>query len=52
MNRGKMEANMTTATAYCWIVWQRNWTARTEYHWISPCRKRLERAEDYTQENV
>lgn len=46
-NRGKMEAGMTTATAYCWIIWQREWTGPTEYHWIAPCRKRLERAEDY-----
>lgn len=50
MNRGRMEANMTTATAYCWIVWTAGWSGRTEFHWIAPCRKRLERADDYLTE--
>lgn len=50
MNRGRMEAGMTTATAYCWIIWTPGWSARTQYDWIAPCRKRLERTTDYTME--
>lgn len=37
-----------TATAYCWIVWDRL-ADRAPYTWIPPCRKALERPEDYRQ---
>jgi hypothetical protein len=48
MNRGKCEAGMTTATAYCWLVWTSERSAKqTLFDWIPPCRKRLERPEDY-----
>ena len=51
MHKGKLSAKGSTATAYCWLVW--DCTAErsvTRFHWIAPCRKRLERAEDYSQE--
>lgn len=48
MHRGRLEKDGTTATAYCWIVWDKwNGTRETRFHWIAPCRKRLERASDY-----
>ena len=48
MHKGKLSANGSTATAYAWLVWDiDNRDAPTELHWIAPCRKRLERAEDY-----
>lgn len=38
----------STATAYCWIVWTASGRhGQTTFDWIAPCRKRLERAEDY-----
>lgn len=39
----------STATSYCWIVWQtrRSYPAETIVRWIPPCRKRLEKPEDY-----
>jgi hypothetical protein len=46
MNKGVCRANMTTATAYCWVVWA-GVTTHTEFDWIPPCRKRLEKAGDY-----
>ena len=52
MHKGKLTATGSTATAYCWLVWVKhhgsfvNW-GPTETHWIPPCRKRLERGEDY-----
>lgn len=49
LNKARMDANMTTATAYCWIIWTRIPPEATEYHWIAPCRKRLERPEDYAK---
>lgn len=49
MHKGKLSAKGSTATAYCWLVWRKNdRTGRTQFDWIAPCRKRLERKEDYT----
>ena len=49
MHKGKLTATGSTATAYCWIIWHKNWDSSkpTTFDWIPPCRKRLERAEDY-----
>ncbi|MBY6120241.1 hypothetical protein KUV64_13975 [Mameliella alba] len=38
----------STATSYCWLVWDLH--CRCEYprfHWVAPCRRRLERPGDY-----
>lgn len=44
----------TTATSYCWVVWRKGLIERTyaRLHWIAPCRARLERPEDYTQDTA
>lgn len=47
MHRGKLSPTGSSATAYCWIVWTSATPARTEFRWIAPCRKQLERPEDY-----
>lgn len=48
MHKGKLSAKGSTATAYCWIVWnKRKLHSPTQFGWIPPCRKRLERASDY-----
>lgn len=50
MHRGKLSATGSTATAYCWLIWMQYCPSDrfgTRFGWISPCRKRLERAEDY-----
>lgn len=48
MHKGRLLANGSTATSYCWLVWQAHLIGKqTNFHWIPPCRKRLERAEDY-----
>lgn len=36
----------STATSYCWLIWCRDIPPQP-FHWISPCRKRLERPGDY-----
>lgn len=46
MHKGKLSAKGSTATAYCWLVWIMGEDG-TRFDWIAPCRKRLERAEDY-----
>jgi hypothetical protein len=47
MHKGKLTATGSTATAYCWVVWRKRHKGLTEFGWIPPCRKRLERASDY-----
>ncbi len=49
IHRDKLTATGTTATAYCWIVWlcHKTINRRPQFHWIPPCRKRLEREGDY-----
>lgn len=52
MHRGRLTATGSTATSYCWLVWElaRPRLETPRFHWIAPCRKRLERAGDYGQE--
>ena len=52
MHRGRLAPEGSTATAYCWLVWglgpNADWHQHgTRLHWIAPCRRRLERREDY-----
>lgn len=50
MHKGRLSATGSTATAYCWLVWDRStaWPdVDPSFHWLPPCRKRLERTEDY-----
>lgn len=46
MHKGRLAPEGSTATAYAWLVWIDGETD-TRLRWIPPCRKRLERAEDY-----
>ncbi len=47
MHKGRLSATGSTATAYCWLVWDKAADHSTRFDWIPPCRKRLERPEDY-----
>lgn len=47
MVKGRLDREASTATGYCWIVWHRDVIDATRLVWIPPCRKRLERDEDY-----
>lgn len=49
MHKGKLSKNGSTATAYCWIVWRKFAPYGVHFHWIPPCRKRLEKASDYVE---
>jgi hypothetical protein len=46
MVKGRVDPAAASATAYSWIVWDRD-RCDTRLRWIPPCRKRLERAGDY-----
>ena len=49
MVKGRIDRNATTATSYCWVFWDKlaYCIEHTALEWIPPCRKRLERDEDY-----
>jgi hypothetical protein len=49
MHKGRVDEHGSTATAYCWLVFRKDfmWKKETQFHWLAPCRKRLERDGDY-----
>ena len=49
IQKGRLVYKGSTATAYCWVVWRLSAPLRgpTELCWIPPCRKRLEKEDDY-----
>jgi hypothetical protein len=50
MAKERLDPKLSTATAYCWLVYDRSQACRrdtTLLHWIPPCRKMLERKRDY-----
>lgn len=52
MVKGRLTATGTTATAYCWLVWDlrpAGGLPEPVVRWIPPCRKRLEREGDYPE---
>ena len=51
MVKGRLDARATTATGYAWIVWEIKKTKKmTQLKWIKPCRKSLERDNDYLEQ--
>lgn len=46
LHKGKLAPKGSTATAYCWVVWGPK-PKPTNFHWIPPCRKQLEKFYDY-----
>jgi hypothetical protein len=51
MVEGRCDPEASTATSYCWLVWDRGVSGDPEFVWIPPCRRALERPSDYTWEN-
>lgn len=48
MVKGRIDKGASTATSYCWLVWDMlNKPTQTELVWIPPCRKMLEKETDY-----
>lgn len=46
MVKGRLDPEASSATAYAWLVWQKG-RAGTALHWIPPCRRQLEKPQDY-----
>jgi len=48
MVKGRLDKKATTATSYCWLVWKKSTGSNAPILvWIPPCRKKLERENDY-----
>lgn len=47
MVRGRLDKKATTATGYAWLVWEKSYENEPKLVWIPPCRKKLERINDY-----
>jgi hypothetical protein len=52
MLKGRLDAEGSTATSYCWIVWRcrphkPSFNSMPMFVWIPPCRRQLERPGDY-----
>lgn len=49
MIKGRLDKKATTATSYCWLVWRKPISIDApRLIWIPPCRKKLEKNEDYS----
>ncbi|MFD1746603.1 SAM-dependent methyltransferase [Rhizobium helianthi] len=48
MVKGRVDPKASTATGYGWFIWLKgNEGSTTELRWVPPCRRSLERADDY-----
>jgi hypothetical protein len=48
MIKGRLDKKATTATSYCWLVWEKaRLRAPPQLLWVPPCRRNLERDSDY-----
>jgi hypothetical protein len=47
MVKGRLDKKASTATGYCWLVWERKHVSDSRLVWIPPCRKSLEQDGDY-----
>lgn len=49
MVKGRLDKKASTATGYAWIVWEKNISAESRLLWVPPCRRDLEKDEDYVE---
>ena len=47
MHKGRLSKDGSTATAYCWLIWKKDNQGAPQFDWVPPCRRKLERPEDY-----
>lgn len=47
MVKGRVDASASSATSYSWFVWLKEAAGEPVVRWIPPCRKTLERNDDY-----
>ena len=50
MVKGRLDKRASTATGYAWMIWEKGSSSDfPRLSWISPCRRHLERVEDYDE---
>ena len=49
MVKGRLDKKASTATGYAWFVWKLKGKQEPKLIWIPPCRKTLEKDEDYDE---
>jgi hypothetical protein len=47
MVKGRLDSKATTATGYAWLVWEKEVVGMPRLMWVPPCRRNLERRNDY-----
>jgi hypothetical protein len=47
MIKGRLDAKASTATGYAWFVWEKKARREPRLMWVPPCRRELERKDDY-----
>ena len=52
MIKGRLDPKASTATGYCWLVWEGHKKAETRLTWIPPCRRVLEKSSDYPRSQL
>ena len=52
MVKGRLDKSASTATGYCWLVWEKQRRAAPKLVWIPACRRVLEREGDYDVPNA
>lgn len=56
MVKGAVDKDASSATAYCWMIWDRSQLydprIRSRMMWIPPCRSKLERQTDYVAAKI
>ncbi|MDA9543964.1 methyltransferase [Bradyrhizobium sp. CCBAU 45321] len=48
MVKGRVDRKASTATGYAWLVWDKRRSGPPLLQWVPPCRKTLEREDDYS----
>ena len=47
--KGRLDNKATIATGYAWCVWEKGLIGEPCLKWIEPCRKNIERPDDYLE---
>lgn len=47
MVKGRVDPKASTATGYAWFVWEKGYNGEPRLMWVPPCRRKLERPDDY-----
>ena len=47
MVKGRVDKRASTATGYAWVIWEKEKQGHPVLTWVPPCRKQLERDDDY-----